>query len=337
MKIAHKDIHKSVFIIAEIGANHEGDLDTAIRMIDAAAGTNADAVKFQTYRAEKIVTPAESQRYAHFQKLELSDNDFTTLAKHAQSKGILFLSTPFDIESVELLDPIVPAFKIASGDLTTLALIAAIAQKGKPILLSTGMGSIADIDAALATIRSVNQRLIQEKQVALLHCVSSYPTKIEEANLLSIQFLRQRYDLPVGYSDHVIGPLACETAVALGARIIEKHFTLEKEGKTFRDHALSADPADMKLLVEHIRSIEASFGVPQKIMQPVESSNSRTMRRSVAAKEDIAAGSILKESMLTFLRPATGIPAQDMRAIIGKRTKNPIARSHIITYNDIEV
>ena len=245
MNIGNCDLTKSTFIIAEVGANHEGNLEVAKELVKVAAKTGADAVKFQTYHADKIVVKSERERYEHFQRFELKDEEFMQLAKLAKERNLIFLSTPFDIEAVDFIDKLVPAFKISSGDITYLPLIEHVARKNKPILLSTGMSNVEEIWQAIETVKRANSKLIEEEKLILLHCITSYPTKIEEANLRAIPFMKKTFRLPVGYSDHTLGFDACLYAVALGASVIEKHFTLDKYNREFRDHQLSADVEDM--------------------------------------------------------------------------------------------
>lgn len=335
MKIGSIDVHERVLVIAEIGANHEGNLDEAKRLIEAAAKAGADAVKFQTYRAEKLVASSETQRRTHFRRLELTDEAFQTLAQVALEYGVIFLSTPFDVESVDLLDPLMPAFKIASGDLTAAPLVAHIASKGKPIILSTGMADLAEIAEAIGVIEDASP-LGTEAPVVLLHCVSSYPTPDAEAQLQAIPYLRDRTGRLIGYSDHTLGIEACLAAVALGARVIEKHFTFDKSRTTMRDHQLSADPADLAQLVKGVRRIEAMLGECAKGLRSVESANRVSMRRSLAARVGIPAGTVIAASMLTVLRPGTGLAPSQIGDAVGHRAARALQPGEIVTADAIE-
>lgn len=254
-----------IFIVAEIGGNPEGDLGLAKRMIKEAAKTGVDAVKFQTYKAEKLVRKSEGWATKRFTKLAFTEDQFIELAGIARGLGIHFMSTPFDLDAVDFLDAYVPAFKIASGDITFLQMIQKIAGKNKPIMLSTGASNIDEIRRAIDVIGKTNPDLFKKNRVTVLHCVCSYPTPPSEANLLSIPFLADILGVPVGYSDHTQGTTACLAAAALGASIIEKHFDLEGNEDAFEggiygkgDHVLSARPRDMKNLVSNIRKIERS-------------------------------------------------------------------------------
>ncbi len=335
MLIGTHDMDEKVFVIAEIGANHEGSLDEAKRLVEAAASCGADAVKFQTYRAEKIVAASEAQRRAHFRRLELSNADFQTLAQVALECGVVFLSTPFDVESADLLDPLMPAFKIASGDLTAAPLVAHIASKGKPILLSTGMADLEEITEAIGVIEDASPRGTQAP-VVVLHCVTAYPTPDAQANLNSIPYLRDRTGRLVGYSDHTLGIEACLAAAALGARVIEKHFTFDKSRTTMRDHQLSADPADLSMLVKGIRRIEAMLGEAGKALREAEAQNRVSMRRSLAARTAIPKGTMITPSMLTVLRPGSGLSPSRLLEVVGQRAARDLHSGEILTAEVLE-
>lgn len=336
MEIGKCDLTKKTFIVAEIGANHEGDFEAAKELVKAAAKTGVDAVKFQTYHADKIVIKSERERYEHFKQFELSEEEFVELAKLARKQGLIFFSTPFDIEAVDFLDKLVPAFKIASGDLTYLSLIEHVAQKDKPILLSTGTGNVKEIWQAIDAVKRANNKIIEENKLILLHCVSTYPVKIEDANLRAIPFMKETFSMPIGYSDHTLGILASLSAVALGACVIEKHFTLNKYDRGFRDHQLSADVEDMTELVQKVRLVEKSQGEYKKEPMECELTNMKLMRRSLAAKKDIPQGSTITEDMLTALRPEKGIPAFLSKQAIGKRSRRNITEGEILSQQDIE-
>lgn len=329
------EISQKILVIAEIGINHEGDFETAKEMVEAAAMAGVDAVKFQTFRAEKFIAKTEKQSVAFFKKMELTDEEFIKLAKLSKERGLIFLSTPFDPESVDLINSLSPAFKIASGDLTCLPLIEYIAAKDKPILLSTGGGMVEEIEGALKAIKTINRRLVEEKQVVLLHCVSSYPTPIEETNLKSIPFLKERFGLPAGFSDHTLGITACLAAAALGARVIEKHFTLNKYNREFRDHQLSADVEDMISIVKEVRMIEQAMGEYKKEPQKCELNNIIPSRRSLAARIDICQGEVLTNESLTFLRPGSGISPAKIDKVVGRRAARGIEERTILSERDI--
>jgi sialic acid synthase SpsE len=361
------------FVIAEVGGNPEGDFELAKKMVREAAKTGVDAVKFQTYRAEKLVRKSEKWATKRFTKLAFTKEQFIELAGIARGLGIHFMSTPFDLEAVDFLDGYMPVFKIASGDITFLQMIQKIAAKNKPIILSTGASNIDEIRRAVDVIRKTNPGLLDENRVAVLHCVCSYPTPPQEANMLSIPFLKEKLGVPVGYSDHTEGTTACLTAAALGACIIEKHFDLEGNEDAFEggiygkgDHILSARPGDMKRLVDDIRKIEKTRAGPGakldikelielaksvagpdsleflgeygKDIMPCESKNGIRikMRRCVTARTRIGKGEILREDMLTALRPAEGgVLAEGFFNVVGKSVGRDIMEGETFSEKDL--
>ena len=334
------DVTTRPLLIAEIGANHEGDIAVAKTMIAEAARAGADLVKFQTYKAEKIVAATDETRRAHFRRLSLEDAAFVELAAEANKHGVQFLSTAFDVEAVDFLEPLMPAFKVASGDLTFTPLLERMAGKGKPILLSTGMAELHEIEKALLAIAAAAglPRARVGERVVLLHCVSSYPTVPEEANLRAITELREKFPgVSIGYSDHTLGVLAASAAVALGACVIEKHFTLQKEGRTFRDHQLSADPRDLAELSANIRTLTAMLGRGAKVAMPSEQGNLGSMRRSVAARVAIKAGDVIAAEHLTCLRPATGLPPETLPRLVGRAALRDIPAGHVITADAVDL
>ncbi len=332
MKIGPFDTDVRPMVIAEIGANHEGDPEVAKAMVWEAARAGADVVKFQTYRAEKIVARSEATRFTHFQRLALTADTFVELAAIARDAGVVFLSTPFDLDTADALDPLMPAFKIASGDLTFLPLLERVGRSGKPILLSTGMATFEEIDGALEVVSRAAgvERAALSDRVILMHCVSNYPTAPEDANLRRMTALQAEFHLPVGYSDHTLGITACLGAVALGACVLEKHFTLEKHGRTFRDHQLSADPADLRDLTAQVRSMAAMLGPPTPGGEQGQDASRIAMRRSLAARVDIKAGAVIEAANIVCLRPGTGLPPSSIGKVIGRVALEDVAAGHLI-------
>jgi N,N'-diacetyllegionaminate synthase len=330
------------FIIAEAGVNHNGDVNLAKKLIDLAKKTGADAVKFQTFRAEDIVTKsakkaeyqkvttgAQESQYKMIKSLELSDKDFVELHAYAQSKGIIFISSPFDQKSVDLLSKLdVPAFKVGSGEITDIPLLKYIAKKKKPMILSTGMATLGEIEEALKVIQQ------ETKNIILLHCVSSYPTKIEDMNLKVMATLRQAFKLPVGLSDHTVGITIPIAAVALGACVIEKHFTLDKS-LPGPDHRASLEPDELKQMIKAIRDVEKAMGSGIKIPAAEEAKNKKVVRRSLVARVDIPKGEIITEEMLDFKRPGGGIEPRYMNMIIGRKTRGRIRRDELISFTKL--
>ncbi len=328
MKIGHIDVSKKVFVIAEVGNNHEGDFGRAKALVAAAAESGAHAVKFQTFRAERFVGGADPARLARLRSFELSPDQFGQLSVLAASHGILFISTPLDMPSVDVLAPIVDALKIASGDNDFYPLIAAAASKKKPLIISTGLCDLAQARRAVAAAKKA-------PSLALMHCVCSYPVENAQANLRGLTALQLAFPrLPVGYSDHTLGIEACVLSVALGARLIEKHFTLDKNQSDFRDHKLSADPAEMKELVRRVADAEILLGRVEKKIMPCEVPMLAPVRRSIAVASDLPAGYRLTAADLLWLRPSGGLkPGQEKKAV-GRRLKRAFKKGEPLHAKD---
>jgi sialic acid synthase SpsE len=319
MIIGHHDTSDRVLIIAEIGNNHEGQFDVAERLVRAAAESGADAVKFQTFRTEHFVSRSDAARYERLKRFELQPAHFEALAGLARTLGLLFISTPLDLRSAAVLEPLVDAFKVASGDNMFYPLLDRIASTGKPVLISSGLSDVTVIDSAVARVNKTWDQMGRAGELGILHCVSAYPTPPEQANLLAIDVLAERYHCAVGYSDHTVGIEAAVLAVARGARIIEKHFTLDKNYSEFRDHQLSADPADLRTLVARIRATSAALGSAEKRVQSCEEPGVVAMRRSIVAAADLQAGHIVEWDDLTWIRPAGGLAPGDEHQLLGRR------------------
>jgi N,N'-diacetyllegionaminate synthase len=333
------------FIIAEAGVNHNGSLALAKKMIDIAAGAGADAVKFQTFRAEDVVTAgaakaayqkkstgtAESQ-LAMIKKLELDKTDFEKLCAYARRKGIMFLSTPFDNGSVDLLEKLgVPAYKIASGEITNFPLLKYIARNNKPIIMSTGMSTTGEIRDALAVIKAGGTQ-----GIILLHCISSYPARIEDTNLRVMETLRQTFKMPVGLSDHSPGITIPIAAAALGACVIEKHFTLDKT-LPGPDHQASLEPDELKAMVLAVRDVEKAMGSGKKTLTTGEKGIKKVARRSIVAGQDIPAGTVITAAMLAIKRPGTGIEPRHLEALCGISAKYGFKKDDLITWSGIDL
>ncbi len=329
------------FLIAEAGVNHEGDMATAKRMIDLAARNGAQAIKFQTYKAEKLAV-ADSPAYWDTDKTQRDffksydrfwKEEYFELAEHAKKRGIIFLSTPFDEEAVDFLDEVVPAFKIASADITNLPFLRYVARKGKPVILSTGAATIEEIRRAVLTIESEGN-----DKIALMHCVLSYPTPHELANLRMIQGLKEAFPhLVVGYSDHTVPDASMILPVAaylVGARIIEKHYTLDKS-LPGNDHYHAMDPADLERLVQNLRLVQAALGQKDRKLLECELPARTYARRSLVAKVTIRKGETIREEMLTAKRPGTGIPPTDLHMVVGRRAARDIPVDKMLEPDDI--
>ncbi len=336
MMIGSHDTSRRVLLVAEIGNNHEGDFSRAEQLVRAAAECGVDAVKFQTFRARDFVSPRDPERLARMSRFELSQEQFERLAALARELGLLFMSTPLDIPSAEFLSFLVDCFKIASCDNNFYPLMVRIAASGKPVILSSGMAGWKEIASAKKFVEDAWARRNLSPGFAVLHCVSAYPVPDAEANLAAIPRLAAMMDCTVGYSDHTLGIDACLAAVALGARIIEKHFTLDKQQSDFRDHQLSADPADMRDLVRRARRIEALVGVPDKAVQPCEVANQRLLRRAIVAARDIDAGHRLSFEDLTWIRPAEGLAPGNEHLLLGRSLIRGVQRGEPLTAAEVE-
>lgn len=321
-----------VFVIAEIGSNHNGDYALAETLVREAAATGVDAVKFQRYNAERLVhkdipTMAHVRGIHRTQRermlsLQFNAEQWRALAALAAAHGVAFMASAFDEASADALDPLVRVFKIASGDLTHLPLIAHVAAKGKPLILSTGMASEDEIAAAAA--------VVPEGRLTLLYCVSRYPTPAAELDLQTIPWLAGRFGVPVGYSDHTLGITAAVAAVALGAVVVEKHFTIDKS-QPIGDHKLSAEPAEMRQLVEAVREARAMRGEPRRQPREAEVAMRRPMRRSLHARVAIAAGTRIGPEHVAVLRPEQGLPPSEWPRVLGRVARRDIAEEAALT------
>jgi N,N'-diacetyllegionaminate synthase len=333
-----------MILIAEIGVNHNGDINLAYKLIDEAVKYGFDIVKFQTFN-NKLLLEKDTSKAVYQKKddndnqtfndliknLELTKEEFRQIKNYCCLKSIKFLSTPFDNESVDLLDDIgVDMFKISSGDLTNYPLLFHISKKGKPVILSTGLSTEDEIKNSIDFLRKNNC-----DNITLMHCVSSYPTPAEDYNIKSIQYLRDKFGLSVGLSDHSLGYQCPVLALVLGASYLEKHITLDKnmEGP---DHKASLDPEDMKILTEKLNETYKLLGKYEKVPREAELINKYIIRRSLAVNRDFKAGDILNETNLIALRPLSGIPAENYESIIGKKLKRDKKIYEVIKFDDIE-
>jgi sialic acid synthase SpsE len=329
------------FIIAEAGINHNGSMETARKLIDVAADAGADAVKFQMRNYGELfragVVEDMSQEDIGFQYImhlikdyEFAAEQYEELARYTASRGLLFLCTPWDKRSVDTLEDIgVPAYKIASADLPNLDLLEYVTARKKPLLVSTGMSTMAEIEATVEFLRGAGA------EFALLHCNSSYPTAFKDVNLKLIQTLRTRFQCLVGYSGHELGIAVTEAAVVVGASIVERHFTLDR---TMRgpDHAMSLEPTGLKKLVRDIRHIEESMGTGVRVMSRGEYMNRKVLGKSVVSTRAITAGEPITAEMLTVKSPAYGLSPQRMRALVGSVARRDIAAGKYLYESDLE-
>jgi N,N'-diacetyllegionaminate synthase len=329
MRIGSHDLDQRVLVVAEAGNNHEGSFARADEMISRAAEAGADAIKFQTIVPEKLVAASESQRLAQLARFQLDYGQFAALAKTADRAGIIFLSTPFDRDSITALEPLVPAYKVASGDNDCIPLLEQVARTGKPILLSTGMLDLQGVTRAKAAIEMIWRERGIAPGLVLLHCIVAYPTPTSEANLGAIRALAD-LGCEVGYSDHTVGAEAAVLSVALGARVIEKHFTLDKNLSDLRDHKLSADPGEFADLVRRVRAAEEMLGTGIKRVMPVEGAALRAARRSIMAARDLPSGTVIEAADLTWLRPRIGFAPGQEAELVGRKLTTAVRRGEPI-------
>jgi sialic acid synthase SpsE len=336
MRVGRFDTDARVLIVAEIGNNHEGSFAAAKELVRAAHESGVDAVKFQTFRARYLQSATDPARFARLESFELEYEEYADLAELARSLGLLFLTTPFDLESARRTEPLVDAFKVASGDNDFFPLIEQLCRSGKPLVVSAGMADLELIRRTRDFIENCWQRFDVKQELALLHCVTAYPTPPAEANLAAIRTLGDELGCTVGYSDHTLGVEACVLAVAAGARILEKHFTLDKSRSGFRDHQLSADPREMRELVTRVREAEALVGRAEKALQPSEEAARVAARRSIVAAADLAAGHRVTPADLTWIRPATGLPPGQEHRLVGRVVRRAVPFGQPLRPEDVE-
>jgi len=331
------------FIIAEAGVNHNGKLSLAKKLVDAAVSSHTDAVKFQTYTAEGVVTDdIDIASYAKknigknlkqlemIKRYELSYDEFRELKRYCDKKKILFLSTPHSFDAIDFLDDLVPAYKFGSGDLTNIPSLQYAARKHKPLLLGTGMATLQEIRLALRAIAAA-----KNTQVVLLHCTSNYPCPLSEVNLRAMLTMQNTLPCLVGYSDHTLGITVPIMAATLGAVVIEKHFTLDKT-MAGPDHKASLEPEELSQMVEAIRSVETALGSYAKRPTLSEKEIMKLVRKSIVANQHINKGVVLQKNMLGIKRPGTGLSPIHLQQLLGKTTKKPIRKNELLRMNMVE-
>jgi N,N'-diacetyllegionaminate synthase len=335
---------KPVFIIAEAGVNHNGSLEMALQLVDKAVEIGVDCVKFQTFKAEQIVTAAspkasyqlevtdrEESQFDMLKKLELDRDAFRTIKTYCDKKGIRFLSTPYNPEDADLLNSIgVDGFKIASGQLVETPFLEYVAKFGKQMIISTGMADMQEVKDAVDAIRGAGNY-----DIVVLQCNTDYPSRIEDTNIRAMLTMRDELDVRVGYSDHVPNNYACFAAVALGAEVIEKHFTLDNN-LPGPDHSSSLEPEAFRELITGIRNIERCLGDGVKLPSESEKKNTYGMRRSLVAKTDLGKGTVLQESDLGFKRPANGLSPKMLKQVIGKTLLVDLKKDEALKKEDIK-
>ncbi|MFD2670602.1 N-acetylneuraminate synthase [Marinicrinis sediminis] len=328
------------WIIAEVGVNHNGSLEMAKKLVDHAREAGADAVKFQMYESDQLVsdtaglTGYQQERTTYdnqkqmLQQYQLNRTQFEELKQYCDASGILFLATPFDQQSAEALHNMgVQAFKIGSGDITHYPLLKQIGQYGKPMLLSTGMCGLGDIEDALHTLPA-------DTPIVLLHCTSAYPAPYHDLHLSAIETMRSAFGHPVGYSDHSLGIEIPFAAVAMGYRVIEKHVTLDRN-LAGPDHAASIEPAELKRMVQGIRHIEQALGSTRKQCRPSEQETRNKVRRGIYARRELKAGTVLQEADLLCLRPETDVPASAYPRVTGRTLQRSLSAQSPLSWTDL--
>lgn len=319
---------KSTYIVAEAGINHNSDIEIAKKMIEVSAQCGANAIKFQTFTPDELFSELVNPKLYRLSKSwVLTKNDHIELQKYAKKNKITFFSTPCGVKSANLLKNLkVPFMKIASGEITNLDLIDYISKMKIPMMISTGMTSLSEISKVVEIVQS------NKCKFSLLHCVSSYPAKSSDANLSTINYLQNTFNVPVGFSDHTVGIDVSLAAVALGATIIEKHFTLDKymDGP---DQRLSIDPNELSNLVKKTRVIENAMGIPRSVTYKTEKPFKENMRKSLGINITIPSNTIIKRSMITSFRPGTGIPPYMINNFIGRKTKKNIKKGSLLKWD----
>lgn len=330
VRIGHIELGGRPLVVAELGNNHEGDAGVARELIHVAADVGADAVKLQTFRVDDFVRPGDERRYQQLARFELSPHEVQALAEVAHEAGLLFVATPLDLPSVELLEPLVDAFKVASGDNDLLPLLDRLADTERPLIVSTGLLELDGVRAVKERIEGRREERGSAADLAFLHAVTAYPCPPEQVNLAAIPMLARELRCPIGYSDHTLGFEACVLAATLGARILEKHVTLSHDFSDFRDHTLSATPDELRELVCAVGRAQVLLGSSAKEPQPAEEELRTAVRRAIVAARDLAAGGVIAEADLTWMRPRDGLPPGQEALLIGQRLRRAVARGEAI-------
>jgi N,N'-diacetyllegionaminate synthase len=324
-------------LIAEIGGNHEGDFDYAMRLAELAVRSDSDYIKFQLYTGDTLVSEQESpDRNKHFKKFQLTKEQYFQLADYCKTNGKNFLASVWDVDMLDWIDPYLPLYKIGSGDLTAYPVLEAIAKRNKPIIISTGLATEEEVLQTVNFLQKQNKRYTSPDQLAILQCTSMYPIPLQDANLAVMLSLRKATGLTVGYSDHTEGSKALEVAFAMGAQILEFHFTDDRTNKTFRDHKVSLTAAEVHQLQAAIADIRALQGSAEKRPLAVEGDHVVSFRRAVYPKYDLPVGTLLNSENLTVLRPNHGIDAREYDKVLGKKLKEAVKRHQKLTWNLFE-
>lgn len=328
-----------VYLIAEIGGNHEGDFDKAKHLADLACSSGVDAVKFQIYTGDTICSMIEDpDRNAHFKRFELTSTQHIALAKQCHKYGVTYIASVWDINVIDWINQYLKFYKVGSGDLTAYPIIKKIAETGKPIIISTGLATLDEVREVVNYVQSINENYRNKEHLALLQCTAMYPIPFEDANLNVMDTYRREFGLTVGYSDHTVGFYAVEAAVAMGAGIIEMHFTDNREEKSFRDHQISFTKEEIQRLIEKINKIKNILGngVKKPMNSEIAAGHLESFRRGIYLSRNLGKGTILKENDLVVLRPNRGIDARYFEKVIGKRLKQNLKMYEKIEWKDLD-
>ncbi|TLG77601.1 N-acetylneuraminate synthase family protein [Methylocystis sp. B8] len=336
MKIGSFDLAERPFLIAEIGNNHEGNPELALKLVDAAVDAGADAVKVQLINPLRLVNRSEQQRIAQLSRFRLEREVFLEMARRVRGRGGLFMASAFDCDTLQEWVGDLDAIKIASGDLDFDPMLKLAANSGKPVVLSTGMSTLPEIERAIGVFSTaLPAGVAAEDCLAVLHCVSLYPTPLTQANLSGISELRARLGVTIGYSDHTLGVTAATIALGLGARVIEKHFTLDKAYSEFRDHALSAEPEEFSVLAQTVRCYSDILGRGFTGGELADAATRAVARRSIVAVRDIPMGATITAVDLDYVRPAIGFPPSAAEHVIGRQARKRLAIHEVIREEDL--
>lgn len=330
LRIGQFELGERPLVVAELGNNHEGDAGVARELIGVAADAGADAVKLQTFRADDFVRPSDERRHQQLTRFELSPDEVRSLAELAHEVGLLFVSTPLDFPSVDLLESLVDAFKVASGDNDFLPLLDRLADTDRPLIVSTGLLELDEIRAVKERIAGRRAARGSDAGLAFLHAVTAYPCPPEQVNLAAIPMLARDLGCPVGYSDHTLGSEACVLAATLGASILEKHVTLAHDFSDFRDHRLSATPDELRELVAAVARAWVLLGASAKEPQPAEEELRMAVRRAIVAARDLPPGTVVEAADLTWMRPRDGLAPGQEALLVGRRLERAVGRGEAI-------
>ncbi|MDC0529774.1 N-acetylneuraminate synthase family protein [Pelagibacteraceae bacterium] len=336
MKKSNWEGKNGPLLIAEIGGNHEGNFSYAKKLTKLAIKSDVDVIKFQIYTGDTLVNRLSSpSRNKHFKKFQLTQDQHIYLAKMCNDNGVKYLASVWNVEALKWIDRYLDFYKIGSGDLTCYQIIQEFAKRGKPIILSSGLSTIKEINETIKFLIERNRKYKSSNNLSVLQCTSTYPTQDQDANLRVIKSLKKNKNITAGYSDHTIGSLALLTAYSLGAQVLEFHFTDTRKNKIFRDHKVSLDMIETKELIQNIKRIKKMLGknIKKPTKEEIKSNHTISFRRAIFLKKDYLKGQIIKENDLISLRPNIGIDARDFKKVIGKKTKRDIKMLEKLKFN----